>query len=170
MNSAMGGAGSNQNGGFIGRNQDMSNFIGRTAQGQAAGGGQGGNQGRAGGGGNRSLDSGLLNLLNGGQGGGNAATQQPAIRPRLKAAFDFPARPTGEVIAVSQGRFTEFAARYPKLDAVQMTVGAEGTVVLSGTVPSRDVAKLAESLMRLEPGVRKVENNLSYPQPEPAAE
>jgi len=168
-NTGLGGAGNQQNQGFIGRNANQNGFIGRTAQGQMNGQGNTGRQGgRQGGGGNRSLDQGLLSQLNGGQNGGGGGQQQPApIRPRLKAAFDYPAANVGAVVSTAQVRFGKLSTRYPQLDQVQVSQADDGTVRLTGTVGSRDTAKLAESLLRMEPGVRKVQNDLDFPPPAP---
>lgn len=167
--SGFGGAINQQNQGFIGRNTDANSFIGRSAQGQMNGQGNTGRQGgRQGGGGNRSLDQGLLSQLNGGQNGGNGGSQQQApIRPRLKAAFDYPAANVGSVVSTAQVRFGKLSARFPQLDQVQVTQADNGTVRLTGSVGSRDTAKLAESLLRLEPGVRNVQNDLEFPPPAP---
>ncbi len=157
----LGGAGmATQNGGFIGRNGNAG-FIGRTAQG--ASGAQ--SQMRSGGfgGGGRSMDQGMLNMLNG---QGAQTTQQPTIRPRLKAAFEFPAPDVGRVQTQTQTRFTRLTTKYPHFSQISVDQAENGVFVLSGQVDSRDKAKLAESLVRLEPGVRQVQNNLTYPQPE----
>ncbi len=167
--SGFGGAVNQQNQGFIGRNTNANSFIGRSAQGQMNGQGNSGRQGgRQGGGGNRSLDQGLLSQLNGGQNGGNGGSQQQApIRPRLKAAFDYPAANVGSVVSTAQVRFGKLSARFPQLDQVQVTQADDGTIRLTGSVGSRDTAKLAESLLRLEPGVRNVQNDLEFPPPAP---
>lgn len=154
----------NANNGFIGAN-GQDGFIGRSAQGQANGQqGQRGRQGRGAGGGNRTLDQGFMNQLNQ-QGGGGMQAQTPQIRPRLKAAFDFPEASAAPVVASSRIRFDKLTARYPQLSQVNVAEGERGVVVLTGEVGSRDTAKMAESLLRLEPGVRGVQNNLTYPAP-----
>ncbi|MBI1344827.1 BON domain-containing protein [bacterium] len=154
-----------QNSGFIGRNTGNNNqFIGRTAQGQANGNGQNSGQNRnRGGNGNRSLDQSILN------GGSNQAgtSSVPTIRPRLKAAFDFPAADLAKVTTRSQVLFDRLTTRLPQMDQVQVSHADNGDIVLTGSVDSERSAKLAESVIRLEPGVRKVQNDLKYPPPQP---
>jgi osmotically-inducible protein OsmY len=43
---------------------------------------------------------------------------------------------------------------------VKFAVGNNGTVVLSGQVESDSARRLATNLLRMEPGVRSVKNNL----------
>jgi len=155
-------AGNQQNQGFIGRNTDLNQFIGRTAQGQANGQQGGQNRNRGGGGGNRTLDQ---SLLNGGQAAGTST--QPTIRPRLKAAFDFPAANIAQVTTRSQLLFDKLTTRFPEMEQVQVSQAENGDIVLTGSVATARTAKLAESLIRLEPGVRKVQNDLQYPPPAP---
>jgi hypothetical protein len=155
-----------QNGGFIGRNNDVANFIGRAMQGQAgATGGQNAGGRNRGGGGNRQLDPAMLNQMNGGQGGGTG--QQPMIRPRLKTGFSYPAANVAEVVTSTKIRFDKLTTRHPQLSQVELAQGENGTVILTGQVDSEAVAKLAERLIRLEPGVRKIQNDLAFPPPSP---
>lgn len=152
-----------QNQGFVGRNTNQNQFIGRTAQGQVNG--QQGNQNRnrGGGGGNRSLDQSIMN-------GGNQAagtSTMPAIRPRLIAAFDFPAANLSQVATKTQVLIDKLTARYPQMEQVQVSQADKGEILLTGSVNTERDAKLAESLVRLEPGVRKVQNQLTYPPPSP---
>lgn len=155
-------ANTQQNQGFIGRNTDLSQFIGRNAQGQANG-QQGGQNRNRGGGGNRSLDQSLMN-------GGNQAagtSTAPTIRPRLKAAFDYTPADVAQVTTRSQVLFDRLTTRFPLMEQVQVSQAENGDIVLTGTVADVRTAKLAESLIRLEPGVRKVQNELQYPPPAP---
>jgi len=48
---------------------------------------------------------------------------------------------------------------------VEMQIDAEGVVTLRGTVESASARKLAEVMARLEPGVRKVVNELEVQPP-----
>ncbi|HUQ69916.1 MAG TPA: BON domain-containing protein [Planctomycetaceae bacterium] len=173
-NNAMG-AQQGQNNGFLGVNNNPNNFLGRNAQGQTNLNGQTGNTGRnnrAGQrGGNRQLDSNLQNMLNGGQqGGGGQTQQQPAVRPRQKVAFEYPQPKLEAVIATTQTRLTKLAVRYPHLSDVQLSQESDGTVVLRGSAPSENDARVAENMLRFEPGVRKIRNELTFPPPRPDSE
>lgn len=82
-----------------------------------------------------------------------------AIRPRQRVAFDFNAR-TAETIATKVStRLDRIGLKYPSLKDVD--VHAEGSqVVLTGKVKNAEQSRLAEILLRLEPGVRSVKNEL----------
>lgn len=148
-----------QQGGFIGGNSGE-NFIGGNLNGQNGGGQQGGNRRTGGGGGSRQLDQGMMNQLNGGNGGGTASTK-PTIRPRLKTAFTYPQTNVGNVVSSNRIRFEKLTVRYPQLNQVQIDSAENGRIILTGTVDSPETAKLAENLMRLEPGVRSIDNQLA---------
>jgi osmotically-inducible protein OsmY len=47
---------------------------------------------------------------------------------------------------------------------VNLSVNPEGELVLKGKVASAEQAKLAENMARLEPGVRSVRNELTFPE------
>lgn len=165
----------NQNNGFLGVNNNPNNFIGRNNQGQNGNlNGQTGNLGRGNnqGGNRRQLDPSLQQLLNGGnQNGGNGQTsQQPVIRPRQKVAFEYPQPKLDAVVAATQTRLQKLAVRYPRLSDVQLAQEADGTIVLRGSAPTEADAKVAESMIRLEPGVRKIRNELTFPPPRPENE
>jgi len=172
-NTAMG-AQQGQNNGFLGVNNNPNNFLGRTAQGQTNLNGQTGNTGRGNRGnqgGGRQLDSNLQNILNGGQqGGGGQNSQPPAVRPRQKVAFEYPQPKLEAVIATTQTRLKKLAVRYPHLRDVQLAQEGDGTVILRGSAPSETDAKVAENMLRFEPGVRKIRNELTFPPPRPDSE
>lgn len=165
--------GNNQNNGFLGVNNNPNNFIGRNNQNGQTGNqnGQTGNLGRQNrGGNNRQLDSNLMNAINGGnQGGNNSQQQQPVIRPRQKIAFEYPQPKLDAIVTATQTRIEKLAGRYPHLADVKLDRDADGTIVLRGSSPSQADARVAENMIRLEPGVRKIRNELTYPPPRPEA-
>jgi hypothetical protein len=152
--------------GFLGANNNPNNFLGRNTQGQ-----QGGNNNQFGqggrGGGQRGMDQSLQNLLNGGgqYGQSNANSRTPTVRPRQKIAFDHPTFTMPVVVQGIGTRFAKMSTRYPHLKTVELTPGDNGVVVLRGTVDSLNTAKVTESLVRLEPGVKSVQNELTFPPP-----
>jgi hypothetical protein len=165
----------NQNNGFLGINNNPNNFIGRNNQGQNGNlNGQTGNLGRGNnqGGNRRQLDPSLQQMLNGGnQGGGNGQTsQQPVIRPRQKVAFEYPQPKLDAIVTTTQTRLQKLSVRYPRLSDVQLAQEADGTIVLRGSAPTEADARVAESMIRLEPGVRKTRNELTFPPPRPENE
>ncbi|HEX6987254.1 MAG TPA: BON domain-containing protein, partial [Planctomycetaceae bacterium] len=83
------------------------------------------------------------------------------MRPTQRIAFDFtPATPAAAVERVTS-RFDGIVSRRPELSGVTFATDDSGRVVLRGTVPSDDARQLAAALVRLEPGVREVVNELT---------
>lgn len=152
----VGGAGAA--GGFVGRGATNNGFVGRgNAGGQTQQSQQrnnlsqfGRNRGAAGG--------------NNRGGGNRGAGSRRTIRPRLRIAFQYPKLAVAEVTASLTGRFERVASRRPGLTGVRLQAGAEGEVTLRGAVDSAETRKLAEIMARMQPGVRKVKNELSIEQ------
>lgn len=156
-------------GGFVGQNFGTGGFVGQANAGQT---GQGANQrgGNNGGGGvNRAVQQQLNGGGNGGQNfggaGGGGAAQQITIRPQQRIAFDFP-KPVADRIEVNtRMRFDKISLKRPQLTGIDIAVNDAGEAVLTGKVSSENHRKLAEQLVRLEPGVRSITNNLETVSP-----
>ena len=161
----MGALGQNQGGGFIGGNNNQG-LIGRNNQNQNGMGGMNGMMNQFGGGnmnrgqrGNLNMNS--INSMFGNNNNSNANTAPP-IRPRQKVAFDYPV-PKGDALQTNlQVQLTAVAKRNPKLSNVLVSTGDAGEVILRGAVKTEADAKLAEHLVRFEPGVRSVRNELTF--------
>ena len=150
------------NGGILGRNTNQNQgILGRNVQNQGAGGnaGQGGGRG---GGGNRGNNG--LNSQNGGGGNGTNANQIPLVRPRQRVAFEY-RLPTSDAIQTTlETRLAKLSVKKaPGLKSVMVAVEDKGEIILRGEVGSASEAKLAENMLRLEPGVRTVRNELTFP-------
>lgn len=144
-------------GGFVGRSDNSGRFVG---QGQA---GQQGNLGAGGlglGGGRGRNGAGNLNSNNNG-GGNNANQSQRRVRPQLKVAFPVTRVPTTIIASSLQQRMSTETLTAGTLRNVQLNMSDEGVVTLSGAVASEDARSLAAAMVRLEPGVRKVVNELT---------
>lgn len=150
------------NGQFVGRANGQ-NFVGLQGAGQQSvnAGGQARFSGLGGQGGN--------NL-----GGGQAASSQARgnlMRVQHRLAFTAPPRLPVDLQANLHARFhpnaaTNLAARFPQ---VTIEPDESGALVLRGSVEDDHARKLAEAIARLEPGVRKVTNELQVgPGPLPA--
>lgn len=152
------------NGGILGRNTNQNQFLGRNVQNQGIGGNNnfgGGNRG----GGNRRTGANALNN-GGGAGGGANANQAPLVRPRQKVAFDWP-QPKPETVQVAlETRLSKLSLKSPGMKNVTLSIEDKGEVVLRGAVDSEAEAKKAEMSLRLEPGVWKVRNELTFPKEE----
>lgn len=138
---------------FIGRSDDAQNaFIGRSnAQNAANNAGQARNFNRTTG---RATGQ---NQLRGSQGG----PKVPEFRPQLRIAFTAPPLPITNVQTSMGSSFERIKERNEKLRGVQFEVNADRSVTLRGQVDSPGAKKLVEFLAMLEPGVRKVNNELT---------
>jgi hypothetical protein len=172
QNMGLGGA---AQGGFVGRNTDASQFVGRNAntggaQGQFGAGNRNTNlnrQNSTGGLGGRNLGLNLDQGLNANQGGA-ASNQVPMLRAPQRVAFEF-TRPQPTSFASNlQKHFNKLTARNEALKNVTLSVEDDGTAVLQGEAASLAAARLAERLVRLEPGVKNVRSELTVPEPEKA--
>lgn len=123
--------------------------------GGAAGGGGGG--GGFGGGGFGGL-GGLFGGLGGAFGGQSTSTQKPIIRVRLKSAINIPPRPAAEVQR-SARRALSITSTRSGMQSVTVTMDGR-TAILSGTVGSEKDRRMSELLIRLEPGVSQVDNQV----------
>lgn len=160
----VGGQGQNgANGGLLGRGANQNGFLGRNTQNQGMQGNNlgGGGGGGRGGGGNRGGNG--LNGLNGGGGNGGNANQTPIVRPRQKIAFEYTRPSSSAIQSTIEARLTKLSVKRPSLKSVMVAIADQGEVVLRGEVASADDAKLAENMLRQEPGVRTVRNELSFP-------
>jgi hypothetical protein len=157
----MGASGQQGQAGFVGLG---SGFIGQTPGTQQQTGaqnrpGQNRNTARAGRGGQNQNQN---------QMGGAGNQQQRTIRPQLVVAFTAPL-PTPDVMSSRlQTRLQKIKKTSP-YEGVQVDV--EGTkVILRGEVNSAQDVRMASMIARLEPGVRKVDNQLTVREPTPAVE
>ncbi len=155
----MGMMGQGQNG-FVGRN-NAGQFVGMN---NMTGGMQGMNGNRQMlNGGNRNL-GGLNGMQNFNQNMGSQAQSQPIpLRAQQRIAFEYP-RATAPVVTTQvQARFNKLSVGNPAMKGVTFESGANGSVVLRGEVASQSAARIAEKLARLEPGVKSVRSELTYP-------
>ncbi len=147
-------------GAFVGRAMPTE-FIGAgqrgagtqtTRQGQFGQGGQFGSFGQFGGGAGRGGGQ-----QRGGLGSTSTLSRAERLRPRHRIAFDF-APVTVDVVRTNLQ--TRFLPTQNQLGGIDVDVDAQGRAILRGTAVSEDARKLAEALARLEPGVRKVTNEI----------
>lgn len=81
------------------------------------------------------------------------------IRPRLVIGFDTRMlAASGASLAVPEATSKALVSVIP---GVGYQVSSEGVATLTGRVETERASKLAEAIVRLEPGIRKVENQLS---------
>lgn len=98
----------------------------------------------------------------GGRRGTDGGRGRPTkIVPRQRIAFPFVPRDATAISAELEKQLANLAARNADFAQVRVSVDAAGRVELRGQVPSENTRKLAALLIRLEPGVRAVHNELS---------
>ncbi|MFH1301702.1 MAG: BON domain-containing protein [Planctomycetota bacterium] len=146
----------NPQNGFIGRSDAaQETFIGRNNT-QNAGTNNGGQNRNF----NRATTSGFQsgqNQFNAGQ----SAAPVPAFRPQMRVAFTAAPLPLSNVQASMGQSFDRIKERNEHLSGVQFELNADHSVTLRGQVESAGARKLVEFLAMLEPGVRKVTNELT---------
>jgi len=140
-------------GGFVGRN-------GTTMAGNAQAGQTGGNARNTTRGGNQ-FGGGSNNFQNNQSNGNNGGAQSKSssIRPRQRIAFDFNPRTPDKIATIVAARFDRIGEKNRVFKGIEIRV-IEKEVILSGKVKTFNQCKLAEILLRLEPGVRVVRNEL----------
>ncbi|MFG0266937.1 MAG: BON domain-containing protein [Rhodopirellula sp. JB055] len=163
-----------QRGGAVGAN--TASPVGAAAVSQAGGGGGGGGGGASafggGFGGGGGLGAAFGSLFGGNAGRGNTST--PPIRTRLRSAVKVAPLDSGQVQQSASsrlrgtsnlttingnlpGRMNSQSSRYHGVN-VQIQ---DRTAKLSGTVRNESDRRMTELLMRLEPGVSRVDNQIS---------
>ena len=102
-----------------------------------------------------------FNALNGNQ------QQSGTIQPSLQLGFAPPTRAPEVVAERVESRMQTIANRpsrlgiaKPELKNVDTAMSNDGVITLSGKVPTASARRLAENMVRLEPGVRKIVNEL----------
>jgi hypothetical protein len=160
--------------GFIGGQRNAAG--GQAGQGQRQGGmgGQAGNpfaglQGLGGQGGNGGRGQNGRGNNNNNQGGGNnfgglggGANSNRIIRPQHRVAFTYTPVATDAIVTRLQTQFQESnVLGEAPLSGVTVHLDAEGRAILRGTVDSAETRDVADALIRLEPGVRSVVNELT---------
>ena len=163
----MGGAGAatgfNQSG-FVGRSDNASRFVGNARAGQATAGGN--NNVRTFNANNFNSDS-FSNNRNGNA--ANANSPLSRFRPMQKVAFEYAASTPVVIQARAQALVEKTLVKLPPVpnSSVEVTM-EESEAVLKGTVARERDKMLLEQLLRLEPGVRSIRNELTVTSPQPA--
>jgi hypothetical protein len=98
--------------------------------------------------------------------GNNQGTR--TIRPSLRLGFTPKPRPTEDLRKSLDKQLTALSSRLPQITdgrsefaSVKFDLARSGVVVISGTVPDDDAARLLGHILRMEPGVYSVQNNLT---------
>ncbi|MFN9719368.1 MAG: BON domain-containing protein [Planctomycetota bacterium] len=88
-----------------------------------------------------------------------------SVRTSLRMAFPFPAaavaQQSGALAPSNSLELSRFELDRPELTGINVNMSGTGEVILPGAVPSTEASRLAANLIRLQPGVRKVNNQLA---------
>lgn len=147
-------------GGFVGRNDNAGRFVGNTNAAQQTGGTNRNLGGGRGGGGRGGAGGGGRGGQNNGFGGGGV--QRPLIRPVHRIAFNFSPSTRATISTNLQSQFRRITRTNSLrgMAGVNVNIGNQNRVTITGLVGSESDKKLAAALARLEPGVRGVINQL----------
>lgn len=146
---------SGTNSGMVGRNSGA--FAGNAQAGQTGGANAGGA--------NRNFGRGNNNTSQ----RGNEFSQQSErttsmVRPRQKVAFDYNLKAPAAVATKATTRLNKIGLKNPTLKGVEVKVDGD-VLVLSGKVETAEQSRLAAILLRQEPGVRSIRNDLQVEKP-----
>ncbi len=155
--SAFGFQGSTNQNGFLGGRGGSQNFIGNNQRAATANNQQ---QNQFGNRNNRGRQNqGDQNDFNNSNQQGQNQDSRRSIRPQQKIAFDVPERTDVEFTTTLSSRF-EQVTQQPALRGVTVHLDSEGVVILRGEVATPSQRMLAANMMRLEPGVKKIVNEI----------
>ena len=146
---------------FVGRGDNAGRLVGNQRAGQLSTQGTGTDFG---GFGNRGRGQNASNRFGNQQRSGTRQTTR-VIRPRQKIAFSYPQRPAADIDRSLETRMTRLMQGTTRSGTVSVAVDAQGVATLSGTVDSPEAKRLAAIMVRLEPGVREVDNQLEVAEP-----
>ncbi len=86
------------------------------------------------------------------------------IRTALRVGFAFPtasqSQITGRLANANVASLSRFSLVRPELAGIEVALNSNGTAVLTGSAASAETRRLAANLMRLQPGIRKVDNQI----------
>lgn len=84
------------------------------------------------------------------------------VQTSLRVGFNFPApnSPAADSSPSNLPSFDRFLASNPELTGINVAISPAGVAVISGATRSVETRRLAANLIRIQPGVRKVENQV----------
>ena len=93
-----------------------------------------------------------------GQGQTTGPSRAARLRPRHRVAFSYSPHRSDVVRSSLQ---THFGSLRDRVSGVETSLTPDGTLILQGSAVSPEAKKLAEALARLEPGVRRIDNQIT---------
>lgn len=97
---------------------------------------------------------------------GTSTTGTPRqVRTALRVGFSFPnataAQNNGQLANANQANLSRYMISRPEFTGISVNMTSEGVAVLTGSAESVESSRLAANLMRLQPGVRRVDNQVA---------
>ncbi len=89
---------------------------------------------------------------------------QRRIRPRYRVAFEYQSLTSAGVAERSQRQVQTFRTAFNLPDSMSVELDEEGTAILRGQAVSLEMSRLIAQVVRMEPGVRDVKNELVVPE------
>lgn len=96
---------------------------------------------------------------------GTSTTGTPRqVKTALRIGFSFPnatsAQSSGQLANANQANLSRYVTSRPEFTGISVNMTSEGVAVLTGAADSMESSRLAANLMRLQPGVRRVDNQI----------
>jgi hypothetical protein len=89
------------------------------------------------------------------------------VKTTLRVGFAYPnaseSRMNGKLADANIVSLSRFTHNRPELAEINVALSSSGVAVLTGSALSLETSRLAANLMRLQPGVRKVDNQIIVP-------
>ena len=86
------------------------------------------------------------------------------IRSTLRVGFAFPSASqsqiNGSLASANIASLSRFLPIRPELAGIDVALNSNGIAILTGSAPTVETRRLAANLIRLQPGVRKVDNQI----------
>lgn len=87
------------------------------------------------------------------------------VKTALRVGFSFPtatsAQASGRLAAGNQASLNRYVTTRPEFTGINVDMNSEGVAVLTGSADSIEASRLAANLMRFQPGVRRVDNQVA---------
>ena len=101
------------------------------------------------------------------QGTSTQAGTPREIRTTMRIGFVFPtatqSQISGRLANANVASLARFTSSRPELAGISVELNSAGVAVLTGLASNTETRRLAANLMRIQPGVRKVENQIVVP-------
>ena len=138
--------------GFVGRSDNSGRFVGDERIGTQQGGATGQNRQF------QNLNRQLQNSTRSGR--RTTASTKTSFQPQLRVAIPIDSKRLATTRATTQTRIGKIIGQKPKYQDVHLAIDDQGQATIAGTVSSEADMRLIEQLVRLEPSISLIKNDL----------